>query len=238
MSNRWIYRRYKIETLLKGRVDASFDEQNARELYSLTIPNGNTIIRARVVGNVIKIVEGENNYKGILLDDGSGSIWIKDWIGRFDDIKEWSILDISGDIRIRAVEEKTTENDDEVEDYGENTKFYDIYLQPVAITKVNNTNWIIVHDLEIATKKEIDFDSYQTTSSSVFESEEEVSDDSALEKRVKDIILQLDEGNGVDYSEIIQKTELDTKKLEEILFNMMLEGSIYEPKPGYYSVLD
>ena len=56
--------------------------------------------------------------------------------------------------------------------------------------------------------------------------------DSNLEKKVLDIIDEKDSGEGADYSEIIENVDAEEEKLEDVINDLLSDGTCYEPRPG------
>ncbi len=64
--------------------------------------------------------------------------------------------------------------------------------------------------------------------------EEEAQDREKYEDMILKIIEELDEGDGVSYSEIIRKSGLEEELVEEIVMSLQESGRVYEPKLGKF----
>lgn len=61
---------------------------------------------------------------------------------------------------------------------------------------------------------------------------EEKDTEEPLEKKVLSIIDKEDSGEGVDYSDIIESLDSPEEKLEEVINDLLSDGTCYEPRPG------
>ena len=55
-----------------------------------------------------------------------------------------------------------------------------------------------------------------------------------LKMIVLNLIEELDTGDGVKYITLLEKTKLSEEELEDVLTELMNEGSIYEPTLGRF----
>ena len=54
----------------------------------------------------------------------------------------------------------------------------------------------------------------------------------------KDIVLNIiNENDEISYEELLEKTGIDEKELDNILEELIEDGEIYEPKSGTYRIL-
>ncbi|PSH02036.1 MAG: hypothetical protein BRC26_02575, partial [Nanohaloarchaea archaeon QH_8_44_6] len=53
-----------------------------------------------------------------------------------------------------------------------------------------------------------------------------------LEREVLEAIEDLDEGDGADYSEIVDGIDEPEDKLEDTINSLLSDGTCYEPQPG------
>jgi O6-methylguanine-DNA--protein-cysteine methyltransferase len=66
-----------------------------------------------------------------------------------------------------------------------------------------------------------------------FDQSETEEDRENLEKEVLEAVESLDEGEGADYSEILEEVEdADEDQLEDTINSLLSDGTCYEPKPG------
>ncbi len=67
------------------------------------------------------------------------------------------------------------------------------------------------------------------------EEEEEVPESTEMEEKILKLIDELNEDNrGASYEKLLEKSELDAEKLDEILLNLQEKGEIYEPLLGRF----
>ncbi len=67
------------------------------------------------------------------------------------------------------------------------------------------------------------------------EEEEEIEEDTGLEKKVLDLIEELDtDSNGISYEDLAEKSGISEEKLDEILLSLQEKGDIYEPVLGKF----
>ena len=70
---------------------------------------------------------------------------------------------------------------------------------------------------------------------SIAESEEkepEKEDKKSLKDSILKIIDNLDEGTGAEYTAIITESKLSEVEVEEVINDLLSEGTCYEPRPG------
>jgi len=74
-------------------------------------------------------------------------------------------------------------------------------------------------------------DEGQAGGAPVTEEDQEDEDDNA-QRLVLGAIEQLDDGDGADYSAIIENTDLPEERIEDVINTLLSDGTCYEPKPG------
>ena len=62
--------------------------------------------------------------------------------------------------------------------------------------------------------------------------EKEIEEITGNEKVILGVIDELDDGAGAEYSQIIQKTNLNSEEVESLINNLLSDGTCYEPRPG------
>ena len=93
---------------------------------------------------------------------------------------------------------------------------------------IRNPNWYILRKLELMRKIEV---------KPVEVAEEYIVDEEKRKELIR-IIKELDEREGAEFEAIREKLKLSEKGLEELLFSLLKDGFIYEPKPRRYKVLE
>lgn len=173
---------------------------------------GEEVSRANVIGVVVEKVQ-ENNFTSIVMDDGTSNIQLRSFeYFDFDQYSTGDLIQVIGKIRVY--------NDDK-------------YIVPEIITKLKNKEWAAYR------KKEIEFlkKKYYKQQQEIISKEtveEEVSQEGVYEKVMK-LIRNKDSGDGVDMQELMNS---GINNVEQIINSLLLEGEIFEIKPGILKVLE
>jgi len=216
---------------------------NQREgLNYLLTRTGRRLSRVRILATVVaKFTSQDKKFASITLDDGTETIRAKAFGSfTFDSLKIGDIIDVIG---------KLKQYNDE------------IYVTPEIVMPAD-ANWELLRELEIKRaarewdRKRAMIKAYQKQTSDLSElknlaaefgvSAEEVEsiveaqefgDDVKLDKEdVKEKVLELiatcDQGEGCDYSELIERAGMDESALDETVQELLGEGSCFEPRPG------
>ncbi len=175
--------------------------------------DGKKVSRVNIVGAVIGVIE-ENNVQTITLDDGTGRINIKNF-ETTTDVSVGDIILLIGRVR----------------QYGNET-----YLAPEIIKRKINPKWSTFWKKSALKKTEDDNNSNNEEENSVEDErieEEEIKETVSYREKVIQKIKDLDDGSGASYGELI-KSFPDEKYISK----MILEGDIFEIKPGKLKALD
>ncbi len=181
--------------------------------YVLT-PRGEKISRARIMGTVVaKYISEDEKYGSITIDDGSDTISVKAFrneVKLIKKIEEGDIVDVVGKVK---------------EYNGEK------YITAECIATIEDPNWELVRKLELFLKYR------ESVKENKREGEIEIQEET-IEESPKFIILnlieELDDGQGVKYISLLEKSGFSEEKLESVLNELMQEGEIYEPKIGRF----
>jgi len=193
------------------------------------------ISRANIIAIVVE-KQIEEKFSSLTIDDGSGSIVLRD----FDNRNKFDNYNI-GQI-IRTIAKPRSFNDE-------------IYLVGEIVKPVKNNKWVELRKLELekispmVTKIEQQSNEPQTTNNTeqnttnnkdVAEKHEEVIIDDAPETdntidKVLAIIKEHDKGEGADIEDVIVKANI--KDCEQVITNLIREGEIFEVRPGRVKVL-
>ena len=164
------------------------------------VVNGLQVARVNLICIVVS-KEFNENYKSIVVDDGSAKISVKSFDNKFD----FDNFEVGDSILLIARLREFS---------GER------YLTPEIMKKVENKKWLELRKLEIKpTKKE----------QKIFE--EDVKETSA--DRVIAIIKNLDKGDGVNFEDLVNHV-----KDENLVFELLKQGDIFELRPGKLKVLE
>lgn len=213
MRRRAPYKRIKIEMI--NRADIKRDDEQRWRLISL---NGNSIFRVWIVGIVTNKYEGENNYIGITIEDGSGAIRVKSWDGRLEDINEWDKLEVLGQIQI-------SEQDELVE----------VFITPDIIEPITDDNWFIYHKLKIIQHDQKSDFEVEVQSAKMDGVDLGIASLEDLKVQLKRIVKQLDKGSGVTMDMIMEKIpKVDESQIYDAITELLESGEFFEPQVGKY----
>ncbi len=233
----------EISPLIKGKyVKREGFESN----YVLT-PSGMRISRARIMGTLMnKFINDDNTYGFVVVDDETETIRAKIFKNTklIENLKEGDLVDMIGKVR---------EYDDELYIMPEIIRKIDnpnfLILRKAELLEqkkeMDKTKEKILglkkqtSDLE-EIKKLADAEGISSeVAESVLQAEEE--EESGTEnkkdkKSLKEIVLntidKLDEGTGAEYGVIISESKLEEADVEEVINELLSEGTCYEPRPG------
>ena len=232
-----------IKTEIKDIIDGRYVKAEGFESNYVITPNGLKISRARILGTVMtKFITEDGNYGFIVLDDETDTLRVKAFKNTkiFDNIEVGDLVDVIGKIR----------------EYDE-----EIYLSPEIVRKIKNPNFLILRKAELLNQKKefeeikkkvkgfmkstTDLDEIRKLAEaegidpgiveSIAESEEkepEKEDKKSLKDSILKIIDRLDEGTGAEYTAIITESKLSEVEVEEVINDLLSEGTCYEPRPG------
>ncbi|RLG16747.1 hypothetical protein DRN62_03100 [Nanoarchaeota archaeon] len=185
------------------------DIERAEWKENKAIINGLEVVRVRVMGTVVQVKKGPG-FCFLTIDDETGVMGVK---GFGDEVK---------------LLEKIREGD--IIDVIGKLKRYEerCYISPEIVRVIRNPNWYILRKLELMRKIEV---------KPVEVAEEYIVDEEKRKELIR-IIKELDEREGAEFEAIREKLKLSEKGLEELLFSLLKDGFIYEPKPRRYKVLE
>jgi len=173
--------------------------------------NNKKVSRVNIIAVVVSPLRKENNFFSFDIDDGSGSISIRD----FEEKEEIKTINVGDVILI----------------IGKPKEFGSVkYIIPEIIKKIDDKKWLEVR------KKELEILFGKTTEKEKNTEKEEEKQETKQEKttpfqKVYDLIKKLDKGQGVSLEQI------NIPNAEKIINSLLLQGEIYEIKPGRYKLL-
>ena len=231
-----------IKTDIKSIIEGKYFKAEGFESNYVVAPHGVKISRARILATVMnKFLTEDEKYGFIVLDDETETIRAKVFKNTkiLEGIEVGDLVDVIG---------KVKEYDDE------------LYISPEIIKKVEDPNFLILRRAELLKqkkktevikekvkefqKKTSDLDEIKKLAEtegiseeiveSVVESEEEGSkeDKKSMKETILNIIDKLDDGTGAEYSAVIEESKLEENDVEEIINDLLGEGTCYEPRPG------
>ncbi len=213
---------------IKDIVNAEF--HRGLDANYIVTPLGERATRVRVLATVVDKRIGEK-VGHILLDDATETIRVRAFNEQIELIAKVNVGDIV------EVIGKVKEYDNE------------IYINPEIVRVVHDPNYELLRRLELTIKdyelkKKLKEEKEEWTIKE--EKIEEVPKEEKEEKEeyedrmeqlkimVLNLIEELDKGDGVKYITLLEKTKLSEEELEDVLAELMNEGSIYEPTLGRF----
>ncbi len=202
--------------------------------------NGKQISRVNIIATVTDIyVNEDSSYASVTVDDNSGVIRIKSFK---EDTQILAPLKGGDNVMIVG----------RVRDYqGE------IYLSPEIVKKQDNLNWEVARKFELLklygkpsdqqkqTPVQQDVNLNQNNNQQPGINQQQLEQQKTTpknpiieEKRQKIIsIISTNDESGCDLLKIKTETNIEEFEAENIIKALLLEGEIYENKPGYYKVI-
>lgn len=232
----------KIEDIIHGRYVRSAEGEPSR----LITPWGQEVLRAHIIATVIdKFTSGNGGYGSLRLDDGSGTIRAKLWgedVEQIQKIEIGDVVELIGMIR---------------EYEGE------IHLVPEVLKRVEDSNWELVHELEVLrAKRKLAAEGKRPKPSlkvkpgveteelhpsvevqremGAVEELEEISLPKVPDDVKKKVLLALDklEGeDGVSSIDLAAELDISQREVEDVLRVLLVDGEIFEPKAGRFKRL-
>ncbi|MHA2218490.1 MAG: hypothetical protein ACXAC6_09495 [Candidatus Hodarchaeales archaeon] len=213
MKRRSPYKRYRIEAINRSEVT-----KDSEERWRLVSQEGNTIFRIWILGIVTEKYDGENQYIGLKVEDGSGVVRVKSWDGKLESINKWDKVEILGQIQI-------SEQDESI----------DVFITPDIVELIADDNWNLYHRLKIVQNKNLKTD-IQVRSAKVEGIDLGVASLEDLKTKIQILVKQLDEGSGVTFEIITKKLpKIDESQIYEAITELLDSGEFFEPQSDTYS---
>ena len=213
MKRRAPYRRYRLETINRSEV-----AKDSEERWRLISQEGKSIFRTWIVGIVTEKYEGENEYIGIKVEDGSGVVRVKSWDGKLESVNKWDKVEILGQIQISEQEENI-----------------DVFITPDQVALITDDNWFIHHRLKVLQDKGLNSE-ITVRSAKVGGIDLGVASLEDLKTTLKKLVKQLDRGEGVTMDMISKKMpSVDESQIYEAINDLLESGEFFEPQVGTFS---
>jgi len=207
-------RQTAVKIKIKDLISGKYVVQEGWE-PNYVLSKGKKVSRVNIIGVIVqKSTSQVLNYDFLTMDDSSGKITLRAFENSqiLDQFQVGDILNIIGRPREYANE---------------------IYVVPEIGKKINDNRWIEVRKLELGTETEEEINENNSdTKEEVIEIEDIDNDNDKIIK----IIKELDDGSGVDYEEITKR--MQNVDSEKIIKNLLLQGDIFEVKPGRLKILE
>jgi hypothetical protein len=171
------------------------------------------------MGVITEKYTDESNITNLKVEDGSGVIVVKSTENTLDKFQQWDKIEILGYIQI-----------------SEGTEEIDVFLSPDIAQFVNDDNWFLFHRLKIVQQFRHSA-LIQVKSATIGGVElEGVASIEDLKKKLKDIVKNLDKGNGVTLEQLSQELpNIDEAQIFDAITELLESGEFFEPKVGIYS---
>ncbi|MFH0889984.1 MAG: OB-fold nucleic acid binding domain-containing protein [Candidatus Aenigmatarchaeota archaeon] len=213
--------------------------------YVIT-PYGMKVSRARIMATIVaKFVSEDKNFASATLDDGTETMRAKAFGSTrfFDSVEIGDMVDIIGKIKEYADEiyvtpeivVKITDPNFESLRRLELIKQHADWKKKIAVITESLEKEGTPDKVAEAVKNEInaeDVESILEFLSGPAPVEEKKDDKDVAKSTVLAIITELDKGEGVTYSELMTKANVDEKTFDKVVNDLLEEGTCYEPKPG------
>jgi RPA family protein len=211
----------------------------------LLTKDGRRISRARVIGTVVdRFINDDETYGSLTLDDGNDTLQIKFFneLELMDGHETGDIIEVVGKVReyqgqiyLDGEILKNVSPEKELLHQLRMEKRKEEWNQIRETVKQLKDSGKSPDDIEneMAGKlKEEEVDALLQSFNESFDSNGEEQDLENLEQDVLDAVQDLDEGEGADYSDILDEIDEPEDKLEDTINSLLSEGTCYEPKPG------
>ncbi|MHA1512907.1 MAG: hypothetical protein ACTSRJ_02445 [Candidatus Hodarchaeales archaeon] len=213
MKRRAPYKRYRIETINRSEVT-----KDSEERWRLVTQEGSNVFRVWLLGIVTEKYEGENEYIGLKVEDGSGVVRVKSWDGKLVSINKWDKVEILGQIQISEQEDNL-----------------DVFITPDIVELITDDNWIIYHRLKVLQNQSMNSE-IEVRSAKVEGIDLGVASLEDLKTKLKKLVKQIDQGSGVTMDMITEKIpKIDESQIYEAITELLESGEFFEPQVGTYS---
>ena len=207
MIKRQTARKVRISELINGR----WVKMEGMEPSFIETAQGEKVSRARIMGTVVsRFVSEDGNFASVTLDDSTDTIRAKAFkeITVLEPVEIGDLVDMIGKVR----------------EYNE-----EIYVIPEVVKKVSDPNLELLRRADLLRKG--------VSASQSPAERAAVSADTEKEKKqgsLREDVLKLIEssGEGISYSEILEKMDAKEEDVESVINELLSEGVCYEPNPG------
>ncbi|MCJ7478603.1 MAG: OB-fold nucleic acid binding domain-containing protein [Candidatus Nanohaloarchaeota archaeon QJJ-7] len=207
-------------------------------------------------------INDDESYGAVTVDDGSGTIRGKFFqdLGMMEDVEEGDIVELIGKVKeyegeryvnpelildrsptyelVRALELEQLEEEwveyvelaEELKEDGKPDESIVQELQGKGLSEEDAEGVLqFVEDGIGERSREIEAESDEVSTEETEDDEDENDD---LRESVMAAIETLDEGEGVEYSAIREEAGIDEDTLEDVINDLLSDGTCYEPRPG------
>ncbi len=211
----------------------------------LLTPEGRKISRARTVATVVdRFTNDDETYGSLTLDDGNDTLQVKFFneLELMEDFETGDVLEVvgkareyqgqiylDGEILTRVRPEKELLHQLRLEKRKEE---WDQIRTSVEQLKESGKDHEDIGKEMAGKLTEGEVDAVLQSFNEKFDEGGQDEGLENIEQDVLDAIQELDEGEGADYSDILDEVDEPEDKLEDTVNSLLSEGTCYEPKPG------
>jgi len=235
-----------IKTRIKPITSGMFVAQQGFNPSYIITPDGLRLSRVRILGTVVDKFLAENRrFAAITLDDGTDTIRAKAFNSTavFDFLNLGDILDLVG--KIKEYQGEVYLIPEVIINVEPNFEI----LRELEIRE-NQAVWKEKREIileyqkqasDLAELKKLVSEKFNIASEdveAVIQSLEIPVEEDVEERKDKDkedvlkLIVELDKGDGCDYSELIEKSNLTEDVIDPVINDLLTEGMCFEPRPG------
>lgn len=235
------------KALIEDLVNGEYHTREGFKSNYLITPKGQRVGRVKIIGTVMtKFVNDEETYAFLVLDDGTETIRAKFFqdLSNFKKVDEGDLVTAVG--KLREYEGEIYINPEVVKQVND-PNFLTLNVAEVA----KNLKELGEDKERLEELKEEHPDSYEEKlaeeigeerARTLLEAEETGGGEEAQEeeepekKKLKNEILntidEVDEGEGASYQEIIKNVGAEENEIDEVINDLLTEGTCFEPRPG------
>ncbi|UCG95432.1 MAG: hypothetical protein JSV92_00045 [archaeon] len=239
-----------IKTSIKPIIEGKYVKGEGFESNYVLTPTGLKISRARILGTVMtKFVNDDRTYGFVVIDDQTETIRAKIFknLKLIENINQGDLVDAIGKVR---------EYDGELYVMPEVIRKIDnpnfIILRKAELLEQSKTLENVREKIQGFKKQTSDLEEIKklaqaegiepeiteaivqsmSQAEEIREEKETGKDKKPVKEMILEIIDRLDEGTGAEYSAIITESKMDEPEVEEVINELLGEGTCYEPRPG------
>jgi RPA family protein len=241
------------KTSLVNISSGRFEKQEGFTPSYVLSKNGEKLSRVRNMATVIdRFVAEDKKYASATLDDGTGTIRMKTFktVAPIADMAKGDIVDVIS--KVRSYNEEVylmPENVNKIADNNfitlrkaELMKKQSVLEKKKQIILENRKNTSDFEELKSVMKKKFGITAEEVEAAILSEdipkTDEEKDDTAKKDKEaVVSLLEKLDSGSGCDYATLIKEAGLPESAIEEIVNELLSDGTCFEPRPGILKLL-
>lgn len=231
----------------------SFVKQDGFDPSYVLTRSGQKLSRVRIMATIVeRFVSEDKKYASATLDDGTGTVRAKAFksVASVSDLSKGDLVDMIAKIRSyneevylmpEAVYKVTDPNmiilrkAEIIRQDDENKKMKELILE-------NRKKTSDFEELKNLMKKKYGISPEEVESAIMSEeipktAEEKEEDRSGEKDSVIKLLEKLDNGSGCDYQTLIKESGMNESSIEEIINELLSDGTCFEPRPGILKLL-